>query len=330
MDLAKREVRLRAIPQRTFRRETTMPRQATDLPGLEVNQPINRADMSGADALSNLLGLANNVGQKIAGDIQEGKDQESAAQAVMDFTADAKDDKRFARSHAYRNAWQKEGAKKLALDVSQEVTDAVNAALNDEENPPTPDEIDTIVESVFRKHTHDESGQLLDFGTPEAKTILGHALAEVKSTIMPQALKAIKDHTDERFLATRARNAIYEHFRGSPIGTPIQVDVSEADDPAPASSHRPVPPGWKGNVEDAIQELGMTASQAQEFIRTGKDPRGAPRAPVSGRPVEPFSGWKDVSGLGWSVDADEVQISQPQSYPITVLAVVRRITANPG
>ncbi len=51
---------------------------------------------------------------------------------------------------------------------------------------------------------------------------------------------------------------------------------------------------------------------------------------VIGNPVQPFTGWKDVGGLGWSVDADEMQISQPQSYQITVLAVVRRITANPG
>ena len=42
------------------------------------------------------------------------------------------------------------------------------------------------------------------------------------------------------------------------------------------------------------------------------------------------SGWKDISDFGWSVDAGEVEISQPQSYPFTVLAVVRRVTANSG
>jgi hypothetical protein len=36
---------------------------------------------------------------------------------------------------------------------------------------------------------------------------------------------------------------------------------------------KPIPPGWKGNQEDAIQELGMTADQAAEFLRTGKDTR---------------------------------------------------------
>lgn len=47
-------------------------------------------------------------------------------------------------------------------------------------------------------------------------------------------------------------------------------------------------------------------------------------------PVSQFSGWKDVSDFGWATDAGEVELTQPQSYPWTVLAVVRRITANPG
>lgn len=47
-------------------------------------------------------------------------------------------------------------------------------------------------------------------------------------------------------------------------------------------------------------------------------------------PVEAYSGWKDVSDFGWSTDAGEVELTQPQSYPWTILAVVRRITANPG
>ena len=47
-------------------------------------------------------------------------------------------------------------------------------------------------------------------------------------------------------------------------------------------------------------------------------------------PVQAFSGWVDASEFGWAVDSDEVEISQPQSYPWCVLAVVRRITVNPG
>lgn len=51
---------------------------------------------------------------------------------------------------------------------------------------------------------------------------------------------------------------------------------------------------------------------------------------VIGGPVEPFTGWQEVSSIGWAPDAAEMVLTQPQAYPWTVLAVVRRITANPG
>ena len=62
--------------------------------------------------------------------------------------------------------------------------------------------------------------------------------------------------------------------------------------------------------------------QALAFREFGED--------VLDAPVPAFSGWKDISDFGWSVDAGEVEISQPQSYPWTVLAVVRRVSANSG
>lgn len=62
--------------------------------------------------------------------------------------------------------------------------------------------------------------------------------------------------------------------------------------------------------------------QALPFREFGED--------VLDSPVGAYSGWKDISDFGWSVEAGEVEISQPQSYPWTVLAVVRRITANAG
>lgn len=46
--------------------------------------------------------------------------------------------------------------------------------------------------------------------------------------------------------------------------------------------------------------------------------------------LEPFSGWIDVSNLGWSIDSGEIVLEQVQAYPWTILAVTRRMTANPG
>ena len=46
--------------------------------------------------------------------------------------------------------------------------------------------------------------------------------------------------------------------------------------------------------------------------------------------ISPRSEWQDVSRLGWSSDSGEIELTQPQAYPFTILAVVRRMTANPG
>lgn len=230
MDLAKREVRLRAQPQRTFRRETTMPRQATDRPEREVNARILRPDTSKGEQLASILGLANKVGQNILSDRKAVADERDAADAVLDFNADHQNQDRYKQSIAYRNSWQKAGAKKMALDISEEVSQAVNDRLNDLDHPATLADVDAVVEGIFHKHLTDGNGNPLDFGTPEAKTILGNALMEVKASIMPQAVKAIKDQTDDKYLATAAHNAIYEHFRGAPIGAPIEV---KADPLAP-------------------------------------------------------------------------------------------------
>ena len=62
--------------------------------------------------------------------------------------------------------------------------------------------------------------------------------------------------------------------------------------------------------------------QALAFREFGED--------VLDAAVPAYTGWKDISDFGWATDAGEVEISQPQSYPFTVLAVVRRISANPG
>ncbi len=51
----------------------------------------------------------------------------------------------------------------------------------------------------------------------------------------------------------------------APANSPVQMAVL------------PIPKGWHGNQEDAIQELGMTAEQAATYLSTGKDPRKGPK-----------------------------------------------------
>lgn len=233
-NLATRELRGNSLPQRTFRRETTMPRQATDRPDREVNARIRRPDMSGAEELQRILGLVQDTTNSVLNDVQAGRDKKDAAAAALDFASGSRDEKRFKNSLVYRDIYQREGAKKLSFDIGQEVTDAVNERINNSDNPATIEDIDAVIEGVYRKHLYDEHGKLLDFGTPEAKLILANSLSQIKTSLLPQAQKAIKAQMDERMLGTITHNYINELDRGAPIGaSPVPPPTANADPLAP-------------------------------------------------------------------------------------------------
>jgi hypothetical protein len=48
---------------------------------------------------------------------------------------------------------------------------------------------------------------------------------------------------------------------------------------APVAAITPIPANWRGNQEDAIRELGMTAEQAATYLSTGKDTRTGSSTP---------------------------------------------------
>ena len=276
-DLAKRETPLRSRPQTTFRRETTIPRANTDLPGLEVNAQIHRPDMSGAEELSRVLGLANKVGQNIVRDVKESQDNQATADALLDYSKGQQNPELFAKSRAYRDAWQLQGAKKLAIDVSDEVTRKWNTALNDPDHPATMEELDKLFEDTVRGHLVDEHEQPLNFITPQAKMTLGTALMKLKTELVPQAARAIKLQQDDRLLATTFHNMIFERATGGEIGAP----------PAPHSQE--------------------PAAQAEPVI---EDPTGVPLSSAVQRPVQHGAGF-NVAGfmaaLPPSVDKGEAK-----------------------
>ncbi len=276
-DLAKRDTPLRAQPQTTFRRETTMPRQATDLPGLSVNAQIHRADMSKADALSALLAQVNKTGQGILGDIQEANNNADAGAAAMDFATNSKDPEKFAKSRAYRDAWQLQGAKKLAVDVSTEVTDKFNAALNDPDHPATIEDLDALFEDTIKKHLVDETGKPLDFITPQAKTTLGNALLKLKTDLMPKAAEAIKTQQDTKLFATTFHNMTFERDAGQPLGTP--------PDAAPAAPAKGQPKVVQfGNPTGKLPIQGVITSSYQAHIA-----RGSHGVDIDGRMGDPVT-----------------------------------------
>lgn len=286
-----------ATPQHTFRRETTMPRQGTDRPDRGVFTRIHRPNTDNADELARILGIANKVGQDIAADIQEGKNQEAAGQAAIDFNAGEQDEKLFAKSRAYRAAWQKQTAKKTARDIGNEVSEVYNELFNDPDNPPTLEEVEASIEAVFQRHTMDETGQLLDFGTPQAKTILGNALAEVKATAMGKAYTDIAKAEDAKFISTHLDNGIFEWQRGAEIGSEVEVQLDR--DPDDGNYYRdPLAP--------------LPDKEAQPTARTVLLGKPTGRPPVKGVVTASMADHRARGSAGVDIDG---QIGDPIEAP---------------
>jgi murein DD-endopeptidase MepM/ murein hydrolase activator NlpD len=270
MDLSKRVIRGTAIPRRTADVANTITPATPASPDSPVVATINRPNTDNADALAKILGVANDVGQNIVHDVQDSHDKKDAGQAALDFAAGTQDPNKFRKSSAYYQAWQYEGAKKLAIDIGDEVSQKVSDRLNDSDHPATLADIDGIIEDTFKSHITDSSGKLLDFGTPQAKQTLANALQEVRSTIIPQAQAAIKKQTDATFLNTWANNNVHEFYRGAPVGARVEVKVD------------PLAP-----LPDAA-----TVPTTQTY---------SPYYPASAKPLSPFKGFNAgdlTSGMG--------------------------------
>jgi soluble lytic murein transglycosylase-like protein len=77
---------------------------------------------------------------------------------------------------------------------------------------------------------------------------------------------------DERKWGKKTHAYVGKVLAALPNGAAVVIPaVAMKDDTTPKL--KPIPAGWKGNQEDAIQELGMTADQAAHFLATGEDTR---------------------------------------------------------
>ena len=220
-----------AAPRKTAFEQSTIPDTARSSVGLEVNARIHTPNMSRAEALQKILGLASDTAQQVGSDVYAHQKEQDAAQAALDFSAGNKNDKQFAKSIAYRDAWQLEGAKKLSVDIGDEVSEWVTNRLHDDTNPATLADIDSGIEAIYRKHLFDSQGKLVDFGSVAAKKTIANSLNEVRSNILPQAQAVIKKQTDLTWLTTWASNNVHEFYRGAPIGSTRKVDSLTQTDP---------------------------------------------------------------------------------------------------
>lgn len=290
-NLATTELQAKSLPQRTFRRETTMPRQGTDAPDLEVNARIQRPDTSAADELSRVLGLVNEVGQGALKQIADERDKKDGAAASLDFATGVKDEERFGKSWAYYESYQREGAKNLAINIATQARELVQDRLNNEDDPATPEDIDEVLEGVFKSHIFDENGKLLDFGTPEAKGILARALSETRASLIPEALKTIGARQDERMLATTLNNFVTETYRGAEIGAEPKP-AAEVDPLAPLPEGTEESPRPAKTVGRKLVSMGKPTGQlpvkgAITATRTAHLARGSEGVDIDGRIGDP-------------------------------------------
>jgi hypothetical protein len=74
---------------------------------------------------------------------------------------------------------------------------------------------------------------------------------------------------------------------------------------------------------EVLNTIGLTVNGEDiAFRQFGED--------VVGMPIEPFTGIKEVSALGWSIGGGAIEITHDEPLPCNVLAVVRHVTVNEG
>src|SRR6476620_1534192 len=104
MDLAPVTQRGQVRPSKTKFRDSTSPRRQTDAPAIEVNAAIHRPRADGAEELTRILGLANDLAQNIGGQMIEKRNVKDAAQGQLDQQTGTQNEQLFKKSIAYHRA----------------------------------------------------------------------------------------------------------------------------------------------------------------------------------------------------------------------------------
>jgi hypothetical protein len=146
----------------------------------------------------------------------------------------------------------------------------------------------TIATKLTEKFTQNNIQKLSAAGKPvnEATVYLAHFLG------INDALDVMSAHADATIgklvngKSIAANPSVFKKVKTA--GDMLSWAQGKMGQPAQVAALAPIPKGWKGNVEDAIQELGMTADQAITYLDTGKDTRVAgQQSTASQGPVTP-------------------------------------------
>lgn len=311
-DLSRVDQRISTRGQPTRNRDALIPqRRQTQAPDLEVNARPQRQNSGAAQELAKILSLGQDAAENFTGMEMERRaqrDDKLASQAQMDFVSEEENPELYARYTAYRRAWHVEGAKSMAVDIDREVVEAVNARLADEDDPATLDDIDELIESLYRSKVLGEDGQPLDFGEPKAQRLLANQMVEARARARTEAAKIIKQRTDLKLLGTLAFNEFEEAVRQKPIGA----------DPTTGKDVSLVDPGASVVADEA--------PPAAAPARTTKAPTG--RSPVRGAVTANMRQHAARGSVGVDIDG---RIGDPVEAPAGAkVTKVRRMDGNSG
>jgi murein DD-endopeptidase MepM/ murein hydrolase activator NlpD len=125
----------------------------------------------------------------------------------------------------------------------------------------------------------DGQGNLLDFGTPQAKTTLAQRPQRGPLNLLPQAQAAIKKQTDERLLATVVNNGSTSSTAAPPSACRTRSRPSRMAAPRRSTAHTPY---YRRPGGPSSPFKGFSRSPE---LRHGRPPRGRLEAQRRGLPV---------------------------------------------
>ncbi|MCR5870676.1 MULTISPECIES: M23 family metallopeptidase [unclassified Sphingomonas] len=216
-DLAKTRTPTEARRRGTSNRDYTLPsRRDTDAPRLEINAPIVRPSgpAESAEILARTLGLATDVAAAIGENAMEKTAAKRAGMGTLDGARGAPDEALFAKSNAYREAFQLEGAKRGAFQLDLDVTKLIEDRLADEDDPATLDDIQGIIDNAFGSFATDDEGKPRDFGNPKASLAVAQQLNATRTRLMGAAYEAIRERTNSEAVGRVAFNVLQELEQG--------------------------------------------------------------------------------------------------------------------
>ncbi len=263
-DLSKSQTRVLQADRPTTRRSSIIPgRRDTEQVQRQAYLDIRggvRGDVGGAEALMDFARKVNETGNsfvKRGQALDEKKRKEDIIQGAQDLEVDKIDPEKYKESQAYRTTVTRGQAKVAVSAWSKETKDELAALVNSFEGFEI-EEQEAAIEEFMKQRKEmlllDETGELRDFGSPEAAL---QTLEDLKGMTGEFVDAAVEDN--RKNVKDRAINATSAGVMAAlALGEPLDFE-----------KHLSLLPDWvsKGEARDVIVE--GTHLQAEQFALDG-------------------------------------------------------------